>query len=128
VSEHPHDAHDEMTAHASNDDGLDHDRLDLHESDQDTEGGMGVSSERVGPTGPGQVATTGTREVGPADHAPDTDVPPEQSSGGPERNPDEPARKSDFPSDDPRSHGDDPSHPSARREVDRRPDEPDSTR
>ena len=47
------------------------------------EGGMGVSSERVGPTGPGQVSTEGVRPVDPAD--PDSrpaDVPPEQTADG----------------------------------------------
>lgn len=49
-------------------------------------GGMGVSSERVGPTGPGQVGTDGVRDVTSGE--PPADAPPEQSSGGPETNPD----------------------------------------
>ncbi|WP_244931552.1 hypothetical protein [Nocardioides sp. W7] len=48
-------------------------------------GGMGVSSERVGPTGPGQVGTDGVRDVTSAE--PPADAPPEQSTGGPETNP-----------------------------------------
>ena len=124
MSEHPHDAHDEMTAHASTEDGVDHDHLELTDSDQDTDGDMGVSSERVGPTGPGQVGTSGTRDVGPADRAPDADVPPEQAPGGPEKNPDPPIPPvAGYSSSDPRSEGDEPSRPRAEREVDRRPDE-----
>ncbi|WP_148613852.1 hypothetical protein [Nocardioides rubriscoriae] len=82
----------------------DHDPYDLTESDQDTDGSMGVSSETVGPTGPGQVGTTGTRDVGPAHRDPDEDVAPEQSAGGVETNPD-PAGppKSGYSSSDPRS-------------------------
>ena len=53
-------------------------------------GDMGVSSERVGPTGPGQVSTDGLRDTSPAgepkDRA-DADVPPEQAPGHPEENP-----------------------------------------
>lgn len=49
------------------------------------DGGMGVSSERVGPTGPGQVGSHGVRDVGPPD--PPSDPPPEQAAGGPETNP-----------------------------------------
>jgi hypothetical protein len=64
-------------------------------------GGMGVSSERVGATGPGQESTDGerpTHEPPATDHAGDLvgseendqDTPPEQSTGGPETNPDPP--------------------------------------
>ncbi len=53
-------------------------------------GGMGVSSERVGPTGPGQVGTDGERDTSPV--PPDSavtrgDVPPEQQPGRVEANP-----------------------------------------
>ena len=46
-------------------------------------GGMGVSSERVGPTGPGQDSTDGIRETSQLDASDDTDeeTPPEQSPG-----------------------------------------------
>lgn len=50
-------------------------------------GDMGVSSERVGPTGPGQVATDGVRDTSVP--PPDPDAPPEQSAGGEEVPPDE---------------------------------------
>ena len=66
-------------------------------------GGMGVSSERVGPTGPGQVATDGVRDVSPEQRDPDADVPPEQSTGNPEPSPDGIEPKSGYPSKDPRS-------------------------
>ena len=68
-------------------------------------GGMGVSSERVGPTGPGQVGTDGMRPVGPAnaDELPD-DVPPEQSADGQDERPVEGLPpKSGYSSYDPRS-------------------------
>lgn len=76
---------------------------DLIDSDQDTAGGMGVSSERVGPTGPGQVGTTGTRDVGPADDVEHDDVPPEQRPGGEEPNSESPPPKSGYSATDPRS-------------------------
>ena len=65
-------------------------------------GGMGVSSERVGPTGPGQVSTDGVADtsVKKRDAAGE---PPEQSTGGPERNPVGIAPKAGYPQDDPRS-------------------------
>ncbi|QDH11065.1 hypothetical protein FE634_21955 [Nocardioides dongxiaopingii] len=79
-------------------------KYDPTESDQDTAGSMGVSSEREGPTGPGQHGTTGTRDVGPARRDPDDDVPPEQSAGGPETNPDPPVPPvAGYSSVDPRS-------------------------
>ena len=61
----------------------------IMDSDQSTEGGdMGVSSERVGHTGPGQVGTTGVRDTsGRGADEDDEDTPPEQSTGGPEQNP-----------------------------------------
>jgi len=53
-------------------------------------GGMGVSSERVGATGPGQEAANGVRDTsadsGPASAA-EGDVPPEQRPGQVESNP-----------------------------------------
>ncbi len=65
-------------------------------------GGMGVSSEREGHTGPRQVATDGVKDTSPAE--PGADVPPEQSAGSVEENPDPgipPA--AGYPSLDPRS-------------------------
>ena len=66
-------------------------------------GGMGVSSERTGPTGPGQESTDGVRDVTPADRSDDEDTPPEQSTGNPEENPEGLAPKSGYSSVDPRS-------------------------
>lgn len=121
---------DEMTAHASTEEpgSVDEaDTYDLTESDQDTSAGagsgMGVSSEREGPTGPGQHGTSGVRDVGPAEREPGAAVPPEQAPGAPETNPDGLAPKGGYPDDDPRSAGDAPSDPRADRGVDRRPDE-----
>lgn len=54
---------------------------------QGASGDMGVSSERTGPTGPGQHATDGVRPVAPAERDPDAETPPEQSTGNPEENP-----------------------------------------
>jgi hypothetical protein len=48
-------------------------------------GGMGVSSERVGPTGPGQTATDGLRDVSEHERDPDDETPPEQSADGASR-------------------------------------------
>ncbi len=48
-------------------------------------GGMGVSSERVGPTGPGQEGTDGVRST--HHHEPAGDTPPEQHPGGFEEKP-----------------------------------------
>lgn len=74
--------------------------------DPQTEG-MGVSSERVGPTGPDQVGTDGTRDVSELDRdaedvAPE-DVPPEQASGSVETNPEGIEPKAGYSSTDPRS-------------------------
>lgn len=65
-------------------------------------GGMGVSSERVGHTGPGQVATDGLKPTMPDDLSAQ-DAPPEQSTGGPETNPSGLPAKAGYPSKDPRS-------------------------
>jgi hypothetical protein len=65
-------------------------------------GGMGVSSERVGPTGPGQHATDGIREVDPSGEFADEDL-PEQSPGAPEQNSAAGKPVAGYPSDDPRS-------------------------
>lgn len=66
-------------------------------------GEMGVSSERVGPTGPGQESTDGTRPT--YDEVPDTDAdtPPEQQPGNAEDNPEGIKPKAGYPSADPRS-------------------------
>jgi len=77
----------------------------ITESDQDTSGGMGVSSETEGPTGPGQYGTTGVRDVGPArtGQLDRGEVRPEQSRGGVEINPDPPIPpKAGYNSHDPR--------------------------
>jgi len=65
-------------------------------SDQpETAGDMGVSSERVGPTGPGQTGTDGVRDTSPAETP--ADPPPEQSAGGEEPNPDGLPPKAGYP-------------------------------
>ena len=71
-------------------------------------GGMGISSERVGPAGPGQESTDGerdTRQAGTSgDPGPDDELtPPEQSTGNPEPQPEGIEPKADYPSKDPRS-------------------------
>ncbi|WP_426245516.1 hypothetical protein [Nocardioides sp. LHG3406-4] len=72
-----------------------------HEEDQSvaTDDGMGVSSERVGPTGHGHLGTTGVRDT--SHTPPPTDAPPEQARGGQEENPDGLAPKADRPTLDP---------------------------
>ena len=68
-------------------------------------GGMGVSSERTGPTGPGQYGSDGERDTSttrPADQLGD-DVPPEQAPGAVEINPEGVAPKAGYPRLDPRS-------------------------
>jgi hypothetical protein len=65
-------------------------------------GSMGVSSERTGPTGPGQDTTDGVRDTSTnADDA--REDPPEQRPGGPEENPEGLEPKAGYPSLDPRS-------------------------
>ena len=66
-------------------------------------GEMGVSSERVGPTGPGQVATDGLRDVSEHERGPDEDTLPEQSTGNAEDNPEGIAPKAGYSEKDPRS-------------------------
>jgi hypothetical protein len=51
-------------------------------------GGMGVSSERVGATGPGQEAANGIRDTSVEPGPTDEDAPAEQRPGQPESNPD----------------------------------------
>lgn len=65
-------------------------------------GGMGVSSERVGPTG-GELATDGVKDVTRQERDPDADVPPEQRPGEVEANPVGIPPKAGYPSADPRS-------------------------
>lgn len=76
-------------------------------------GDMGVSSERVGPTGPGQESTDGTRPTFPeveaeadpeSDPESDTDTLPEQRPGHAEENPEGIKPKAGYPSLDPRSN------------------------
>jgi hypothetical protein len=71
-------------------------------------GGMGISSERVGPTGPGQESTDGERDtrVPGTSGAPDIDdeaTPPEQAPGNPEPNSETVPPVSGYSSKDPRS-------------------------
>jgi hypothetical protein len=71
-------------------------------------GGMGISSERVGPAGPGQESTDGqkdTRQAGTSGDPglADEDTPPEQRPGGPEHNPEGIEPAAGYPSKDPRS-------------------------
>jgi hypothetical protein len=70
---------------------------------QDAQGGMGVSSERTGPTGPGQDSTDGVRPTGDPDVEPAGETPPEQRSGLDEDNPVGIPPKAGYPSIDPRS-------------------------
>ena len=70
---------------------------------QGAAGEMGVSSERVGPAGPGQEATDGLRDVSPHESDPDDETLPEQSTGTPEENPSGIAPKAGYPSADPGS-------------------------
>jgi hypothetical protein len=72
---------------------------DVTESDQDVSGDIGVSSGRPGPDG----APTGVRDTSEAHPAADADVPPEQSPGGEETNPEGIEPKAPYPSLDPRS-------------------------
>jgi hypothetical protein len=65
--------------------------------------GMGVSSERVGPTGPGQLGTDGVRDTSAMETPADGDVPPEQRPGEVEQNPDGLDPKAAYPSLDPRA-------------------------
>lgn len=64
-------------------------------------GWMGVSSERIGPAGPGQVATDGVRPTAPQEPS-DIDTPPEQHPGNPEANPKGLKPKAGYPEADPR--------------------------
>ena len=64
-------------------------------------GGMGVSSERVGPTGPGQEATYGVKDTSAA--PPEDEAPPEQAPGAEEVQPEGIAPAAGYPSLDPRS-------------------------
>ena len=79
-------------------------QYDVTESDQDVSGDIGVSSGRKGLAGPGQPrAPTGVRDTSVAPPDPDDEVPPEQSPGGEETNPEGLEPKAPYPSLDPRS-------------------------
>lgn len=85
------------------------DEYDLNASDQDVTGDIGVSSGRPGYSGGGHHdAPTGTRDTSEAPPDPDDDLPPEQSPGGEEANPEGLPPKADFPALDPRSDGEEP--------------------
>ena len=64
-------------------------------------GGMGVSSERVGHTGPGQYATDGVKDTSPV--PPGDDTPPQQAPGAIEEQPEGIEPAAGYPSVDPRS-------------------------
>ena len=74
---------------------------DIRDSHHDPSGDMGVSSEREGPTGPGQTGTDGVRDV--TTERPDTDTPPEQRPGNKEENPEGLEPKAGYSKADPRS-------------------------
>lgn len=67
---------------------------------EEATGGMGSSSERVGHTGGGHVATDGLRDTSQLDTP--ADAPPEQSAGGEEPHPDGLEPKAGYPRLDPR--------------------------
>jgi hypothetical protein len=70
---------------------------------RDSGGDMGVSSERVGPTGPGQVSTDGLRDTTPVELPDDAEVAPDRAPGQPEQNPEGLPPKAGYSSTDPRS-------------------------
>jgi hypothetical protein len=76
----------------------------IRDSQHDPSGEMGVSSEREGPTGPGQHATDGVRDVTWAEKGPDEDA-PEKAPGVEEENPEGLDPKAGYPKLDPRSDG-----------------------
>lgn len=76
---------------------------DIRDSQHDTAGDMGVSSEREGRTGPGQQGTDGVRDV-TEDRPADEDAPPEQRPGAEEENPEGLTPKAGYSKSDPRSH------------------------
>jgi hypothetical protein len=65
--------------------------------------GMGVSSERVGHTGPGQRATDGLRDVAPHERGAEDEIAPDRLRGEPEPKPVGLPPKADPPRLDPRS-------------------------
>jgi len=70
------------------------------------EGGMGISSERVGPTGAGECSTDGERDTTAphlTDEAGDVIGSDGEHEAEPEENPDGIAPKAGYPSKDPRS-------------------------
>ena len=70
---------------------------------EESAGDMGVSSERVGPTGPGQVSTDGVRDTTPVELPADAEIAPGRTAGAPEQNPDGLAPKAGYSSKDPRA-------------------------
>ena len=88
---------------------MDNDETDIRDSNPNANGpegaagDMGVSSERTGPAGPGQVSTDGVRPTDRVERRGDEDVPPEQAPGAPEENPDGLDPKAGYSSTDPRS-------------------------
>ena len=93
-----------MSAHDDDTDSPDFGKpRDLRDSHHDAEGDMGVSSERVGSTGPGQHGTDGIKDTSKIERDPDADVPPEQTTGQHEDNPEGIEPKAGYSSVDPRS-------------------------
>ena len=76
---------------------------DIRDSHHDASGDMGVSSEREGPTGPGQHGTDGVKDVTWERRDEDAEVPPEQRPGAEEENPEGLDPKAEYPKLDPRS-------------------------
>jgi len=77
---------------------------DPRHSNDELAGDMGVSSEREGPTGPGQHATDGVTDTSLSDEhgVPDPDK-PEKTRGGEEPQPEGITPKAGYSSIDPRS-------------------------
>ncbi len=76
---------------------------------QGARGDMGVSSERTGPTGPGQHSTDGVRptaddDTDETDRSEERAAPAEQRAGGEETNPEGLPPKAGYSSKDPRSN------------------------
>ncbi|GAB7006283.1 hypothetical protein JCM18899A_37560 [Nocardioides sp. AN3] len=69
----------------------------------DDAGGMGVSSERIGHTGPGQRAASGVKDTSVEEDRGSRGMPPEQRPGQRETNPEGLEPRAGYPSLDPRS-------------------------
>ncbi len=96
----------------SNDDSRNEQPTELRDSNPNAggpdraEGGMGISSERVGPTGGGEYSTDGERDTTAphlTDEAGDVIGSDGEHEAEPEENPDGIAPRAGYPSKDPRS-------------------------